>query len=142
MRWDAAPLQKKLLGGIWLIFPLCLAGHAFLVTSGLIFLLPLFPKQLAPSPYPYPRKSGGAIQRIFFAGAACFFLLSCFQFALLCAGYFFFSVTPCYEILSLMIACFFAFPLGLRLLFLRIPKAPAILGGGLMILLSLLIACK
>ena len=139
MRWDTAPLRRKLLGGICLLLPLCFFRWA--IEIGLMFLFfagAFFPRLR----YPYPRKQRFPAARIFFAGSTCLFLLSFFQFVLLFAGRFFFSVTPLYLLFSRMIALLFALPMGTHLLFLRIKNTPAFLGGGMLILLSLFIACR
>ncbi len=139
MRWDTAPLRRKLLGGLCPLMPLCFFQLG--IEIGLMFLF--FTGAFMPAAhYPYPRKRHVPAARIFFAGSACLFLLSLFQIVLLFAGRFFFSVTPLYILFSRMIALLFALPMGTHLLFLRIKNTPAFLGGGMLILLSLIIAYR
>ena len=135
MRWDAAPLQRKLLGGIWLLLPLCFFRYGHQIGAGSLIAASAFFPQFS---YPYPRKQSVPIQRIFFAGSACLFLMSLIQNILIFVGHFFFSLSPPYAILSRIIALFFAFPTGTRFLCLHIKKAPALFFGGMMLFLGLL----
>lgn len=139
MRWDAARMQRAMLGGIWLLWPLCAPGHAGGVAAGLALLLFIRRMYLPSVRYPYPRKQGGAAGRIFFAVSIYFFLLAMLQHLLLAALHACFSVSPADGFLSLSIALFFALPLAARVLSLPIKKIPAIIGGGCIILLTVLI---
>ncbi len=140
MRWDAARMQKKTLGSAWLLWPLCLTGHPSGAAAGLFLLLWLHGRRLPPSRYGYPRKQGGAAERIFFSAALCFFLMALLQQLLLFAGRFFFSISPLYRFLSLSIALFFALPMAARALFLRFRGGRGFWLGGALMLLGFFIA--